>query len=446
MFESLTGRLNTALSRLSVKGRLSNKDVDAAMRDVRMALLEADVDFRVTRQFVNRVKERADGERVFSSLSPGQTVVKIVHEELREILGGEAVGLQRAKSPPSVVMLVGLQGSGKTTTAAKLALRLRKDNQPAMLAACDLQRPAAIDQLVQLGRELNVPVHREDPIGNSPVDVARNAVKAADKSGIRWLILDTAGRLHLDEGMMDELARMRDKVKPAETLLVVDSMTGQDAVRSGSEFNDRIGLTGLILTKMDGDARGGAALSMKSATGLPIKFVGTGERASALEDYHPDRMASRILGMGDVQTLVERAQEQIDVEDAAKLERRMRRNQFDMNDLLQQFQALKNMGPLGDVLGMIPGMRAMQGRINPADLDERKMGQVEAIILSMTPGERANPTIIKGSRRKRIAVGSGTTPAQVNQLLNQHRQMQKVMRKLASGGNPRALMGMFGKS
>ncbi len=443
MFEALTAKLGAAFSKISSRGRLTEGDIDAALREVRMALLEADVDFKVARQFVRTVKDRAIGENVFASLSPGQTVIKIVHEEMREILGGKTTSLERASSPPSVVMLVGLQGSGKTTTAAKLALHLRRDGQPTMVAACDLQRPAAIDQLAQLGRELRIPVHREDPIGNSPVSVARNAVEAAEKAGTRWLIIDTAGRLHLDKGLMEELVRMRDTVDPVETLLVVDAMTGQDAVRSGTEFNDRIGLTGLILTKMDGDARGGAALSIKSVTGLPVKFIGTGERASALEEYHPDRLASRILGMGDVQTLVEKAQQQVDADEAVRLEQRLRRNEFDMNDLLKQFQALKGMGPLSDVLSMIPGMNAMKGRIRPGDLDERRMAQVEAIILSMTPKERANPAIIKGSHRKRIAQGSGTTPAQVNQLLNQHRQMQKTMKKLASGRNPRALMGMF---
>ncbi len=445
MFEALTAKLNNAFSRIASKGRLSGKDVDAALREVRMALLEADVDFKVAREFVRTVKDRSVGENVFSTLSPGQTVIKIVHEEIREILGGEASVLMRSSKPPSVVMLVGLQGSGKTTTAAKLALRLRKDGHSSMMAACDLQRPAAIAQLAQLGRELRIPVHREDPVGNSALNVAKKAVEAARDAGSRWLILDTAGRLHLDDDLMDELARMRDAVNPVETLLVVDAMTGQDAVRSGAEFNERIGLTGMVLTKMDGDARGGAALSMKSVTGLPIKFIGVGERASALEDYHPDRLASRILGMGDVETLVEKAQQQIDAEEAANLERRIRRNQFDMNDLLKQFRALKSMGPLGDVLGMIPGMSAMRGRIRPGDLDDRRMAQVEAVILSMTPLERENPGIIKGSRRKRIALGSGTSPAQVNQLLNQHRQMQKMMKKLSSGGNPRALMGMLGR-
>ncbi len=443
MFESLSDKLGGVFGKLTARGRLSEKDVDAALREVRLALLEADVDFKVTRDFVKTIKERAGGEEVFSSLTPGQTVVKIVQEELTNILGGEAVGLERGEKPPTVIMLVGLQGAGKTTAAAKLALRLKRADESVMMAACDLQRPAAIDQLVQLGKQIAVPVHHEDPSSTNPVDVAKNAVKQAQRDETHYLILDTAGRLAINDRLMFELEEIRDATAPVETLLVVDAMTGQDAVRSGSEFNDRIGLTGLSMTKMDGDARGGAALSMRSVTGVPIKFIGVGERTDALEEYHPDRLASRILGMGDVQSLIEKAQGQFDVDEAQKLERKMRKQGFDLNDMLQQFQTLKNMGPLSDVLGMIPGMGAMRGKINPQDIDEAKMARVEAIILSMTPEERSNPAVINGPRRKRIADGSGTSPTEVNQLLNQHKQMQKMMKKMMSGGGRRALMGMF---
>ena len=443
MFESLSDKLTGVFGKLSGRGKLSEKDIDEALRQVRLALLEADVDFKVARQFTAKVRERCDGEKVFASLTPGQTVVKIVREELGEILGGEAVGLNRADRAPSVILFVGLQGTGKTTACAKLALKLKRDKQPVMMAACDLQRPAAVDQLVQLGKQIGVPVYSEDPKSSTPVKVAANALKKARDENVYWLILDTAGRLAIDDDLMQELEDIRDKTSPIETLLVVDAMTGQDAVRSGSEFNERIGVTGLVMTKMDGDARGGAALSMRSVAGVPIKFIGTGERADQLEEYHPDRLASRILGMGDVESLIEKAQEQFDTDQAQRLEERFRKNQFDMNDMLQQFQTIQKMGSLTDILGMIPGMGALRGKINPKDLDERKMAQVEAIILSMTPQERANPVVINGSRRKRIADGSGTSPAQVNQLLNQFGQMQKMMKKLRGPGGKRALMGML---
>jgi signal recognition particle subunit SRP54 len=444
MFESLTDRLNGVFGKLTSRGRLSEQDIDAALREVRMALLEADVDFKVARQFINDVKEKAKSEEVFASLTPGQTVVKIVQEELVQILGGEHVGISRADRPPTVILLVGLQGAGKTTAAAKLASKLKKEKQTVMLAACDLQRPAAIDQLKQLGTQIGVDVYSEDPGKSSPVQVARNAVKKAAYDNTFYLILDTAGRLAIDDDLMRELEEIRDATNPVETLLVVDAMTGQDAVRSGSEFNDRIGITGMIMTKMDGDARGGAALSMRSVTGVPVKFMGVGERADALEDYHPDRLASRILGMGDVQSLIEKAQDQFDEQKALELEQKMRKSQFDFNDMLQQFQTIKNMGPLDGILGMLPGMGAIKNQIK--DVDERKMAQVEAIILSMTPHERSNPALINGSRRKRIADGSGTSPTQVNQLLNQHKQMQKMMSRFFKGGKKRALMGMFGRS
>ncbi|MDP7485653.1 MAG: signal recognition particle protein [Dehalococcoidia bacterium] len=445
MFESLSAKLDGAFGKLTNSGKLSEKDVDASLREVRLALLEADVDFKVARQFVKSVKERAGGEKIYASLTPGQSVIRIVRDELAEILGGETVELERVDKPPSVIMLVGLQGAGKTTLAAKLALSLRKEKHPVMMAACDLQRPAAVDQLKQLGKQIDLAVYSEEPSSSTPVKVAKAAVKKAADENIHYLILDTAGRLAIDDDLMGELEEIRDATSPVETLLVLDAMTGQDAVRSGGEFNDRIGITGIVLTKMDGDARGGAALSMRSATGVPIKYIGVGERPDQFEVYHPDRIASRILGMGDVESLIEKAETQFDTDQAVELEQRLRKNQFDLNDMLQQFQAIKKMGSMTDILGMIPGMSALRGKFNPKDIDERQMAHVEAIISSMTTAEREQPTIINGSRRKRIAEGSGTSPAQVNQLLNQFTQMQKMMKKISGPGGKRALMGMLNK-
>ncbi|MDG0869383.1 signal recognition particle protein [Candidatus Lucifugimonas marina] len=443
MFESLSDKLGGVFGKLTNSGKLSEKDIDAALREVRLALLEADVDFKVARQFVKNVKERADGEKVYASLTPGQSVIRIVRDELAQILGGEAVEIARADKPPSVIMLVGLQGAGKTTLAAKLALWLRKQKHPVMMAACDLQRPAAVDQLNQLGKQLDLSVYSEEPSSSTPVKVAKAAYKKAADEGVHYLILDTAGRLAIDNDLMGELEEIRDATSPVETLLVLDAMTGQDAVRSGGEFNDRIGVSGMVLTKMDGDARGGAALSMRSATGVPIKFIGVGERPDQFEVYHPDRIASRILGMGDVESLIEKAEVQFDTEEAAALEQKLRKNQFDLNDMLQQFQTIKKMGSMTDILGMIPGMGSLRGKFNPKDIDESQMARVEAIIHSMTMAERENPTIINGSRRLRIANGSGVTTTQVNQLLNQFKQMQKMMKKISGPGGKRALMNML---
>jgi signal recognition particle subunit SRP54 len=443
MFESLSDKLGGVFGKLTNSGKLSEKDIDAALREVRLALLEADVDFKVARQFVKNVKERADGEKVYASLTPGQSVIRIVRDELAQILGGEAVEIARADKPPSVIMLVGLQGAGKTTLAAKLALWLRKQKHPVMMAACDLQRPAAVDQLNQLGKQLDLSVYSEEPSSSTPVKVAKAAYKKAADEGVHYLILDTAGRLAIDNDLMGELEEIRDATSPVETLLVLDAMTGQDAVRSGGEFNDRIGVSGMVLTKMDGDARGGAALSMRSATGVPIKFIGVGERSDQFEVYHPDRIASRILGMGDVESLIEKAEVQFDTEEAAALEQKLRKNQFDLNDMLQQFQTIKKMGSMTDILGMIPGMGSLRGKFNPKDIDESQMARVEAIIHSMTMAERENPTIINGSRRLRIANGSGVTTTQVNQLLNQFKQMQKMMKKISGPGGKRALMNML---
>ena len=444
MFETLSERLTSALGTLTGKGRLTEQDIEAALRQVRMALLEADVDFKVARNFVSKIREEAQGENVVRSLTPGQTVVKIVQDNLVEVLGGESAALQRGETPPSVIMLVGLQGAGKTTAAAKLALHIRRERkQDAMIAACDLQRPAAVEQLVTLGKQINVPVYNEDVRKSTPLKVAKNALDRAKRDGTRWLILDTAGRLAIDDELMGELEKIKSTVDPIETFLVVDAMTGQDAVNSGSEFNRRIGLTGMLLTKMDGDARGGAALSMKSVTGLPVKFVGVGERPEQLEEFHPERMAQRILGMGDVTTLIEKAQREIDEDDAKRLEQRMRRNEFDLNDMLEQFRSIRRMGPLSDVLGMIPGISGLMGGRNLRNVDEKRMSQVEAIILSMTPQERSNPRLLNGSRRRRVATGSGTSPSQVNQLLGQYRQMQKMMKRISGPGGERAMQNMM---
>ena len=432
MFEALSDKLNDALRRMGSKGQLTEKDVDAGLREVRLALLEADVNFRVARDFVARIRERALEDDVLKSLSPGQQVVKITSEELTTILGGDASGLESSDSPPSVALLVGLNGSGKTTTAAKLAQHLQKAGQQPVLVAADLQRPAAIEQLETLAGQVGVEMHRGD--GSQPtVQVARDGVERAAELKAAWAIVDTAGRFQIDDELMSELEAVKSAVSPSETLLVVDSMTGQDAVNAAQVFHERIGLTGLVLTKLDGDARGGAALSIVSATGVPIKFIGTGERVDAFEPFHPDRLASRILGMGDMLTLIEKAETTFDQDQAVEMEKKMRQATFDLEDFLSQLQQLKNMGPLSQVMEMVPGLSSMKGRVADADLGEDKLKTVEAVIRSMTPYERRHPEIIGGGRRRRIARGSGTSPQDVNQLLNQFRQMQKLMRQMASG-------------
>ena len=443
MFESLSEKLNTVFNRLSGKGRLTEKDVDDGLREVRLALLEADVNFRVARDFVQKVRERAVGSQTLESLSPGQQIVKIVNEELIAILGGESSRLAGSDSPPSVLMLAGLQGSGKTTTAAKLALHLKRGGHRVLLVAGDLRRPAAVEQLVTLGKQLDVPVYSEGQ-GASALDACRQGVQKAKDTGAAWVILDTGGRLQIDDEMMEELEEIRGATSPSELLMVVDAMTGQDAVNSAQSFHDRIGLTGLVMTKLDGDARGGAALSITQVTGLPVKFIGTGERSDALEPFHPDRLASRILGMGDVLTLVEKAQETIDQERAKEMERKFRRATFNLEDFLEQLHQVNRMGPISQVLEMIPGFSSLSRRMSPEDLDGKRMKTMEAIVYSMTPRERRSPEILNGSRRRRIARGSGTTPQQVNQLLNQFRQMQKVMKQVSSGKMPRGIGGLFG--
>jgi signal recognition particle subunit SRP54 len=433
MFDNLTDRLNAAFSRLQGKGRLDEADIDEAMKEVRRALLEADVNFKVVKNFVDKVKERAIGQEVMRSLTPAQAVVGIVHEQLVALLG-EASRLQMSSTPPTIIMMVGLQGSGKTTTAAKLALQLRKAGQNPLLVAADVYRPAAVAQLQQLGKQLNVPVYSEPP-GADPVNIAVNGVRQAQMQSHTPVIIDTAGRLHIDEVMMHEVATIKSRLNPSEVLLVVDAMTGQDAVRAASEFNEQIGVTGLIMTKMDGDTRGGAALSVREVTGVPIKFIGTGEKPDALEPFYPDRLASRILGMGDVMTLIERAQEEYNEEQAKAMEKKLRTATFNLEDFLGQLQQIKKLGPLEQVLGMIPGIgQAM--RQQQVSIDEGDLRHIEAMIRSMTPYERHNPDTIDTSRRRRIARGSGTTTQEVNGLLKQFKEMQKMMKMLTGGGGP----------
>ncbi|HLH25181.1 MAG TPA: signal recognition particle protein [Chloroflexota bacterium] len=441
MFESLSDKLQEVFGRLGRKGKLTEQDVDAAMKEVRMALLEADVSFKVVKQFVARVRERAVGVDVLESLTPAQQVVKIVHDELLTLLGNEPGKINIASTPPTVVMLVGLQGSGKTTTAAKLALNLRKQGQRPLLVAADPYRPAAVDQLQTLGKQIDVPVFADPRL--KPPDLARAAVEHARSMNQNVVILDTAGRLHIADDLMAELQQIKGKVQPHEIVLVADAMTGQDAVRVADEFNQKVPLTGMILTKMDGDARGGAALSIREVTGVPIKFIGMGEKLDALEPYYPDRLATRILGMGDVLTLIEKAQQNFDQSQAEVLQKKMRTGTFTLNDYLGQIQSLRNMGPLEQILDMIPGLSRMMKGDNMPALAEKDLKRVEAIIQSMTPYERDHPEIIGGSRKRRIARGSGTTAADINQLLNQHKQMQQMMKQIGRGRLPAGLTGMF---
>lgn len=440
MFELLSEKIGNVFKKLGGKGKLSEKDLDEALRQVRMALLEADVNLKVVKEFTQRVRDRCLAMGVLESLTSVQMVITIVNEELITILGGKESWLMPAGRPPSRVMLVGLQGSGKTTTAAKLALHLRSSGQKPLLVAADTRRPAAIDQLVVLGKQLDIPVHAEDPKAGA-ANICAHAVKRASELAATWLIVDTQGRLHIDEALMKELVDVRKVLQPSEVLLVVDAMTGQEAVRIAEEFNANVPLTGLILTKMDGDARGGAALSIKSVTGVPIKFLGTGEKPDAFEAYHPDRLASRILGMGDMQTLVERMEKVVDEKKAREIEKKVRTASFNLEDFLDQLQQLKKMGPLNQLMDMVPGLSSLTRKM-PQGVDESRMKRVEAIIRSMTPQERSYPNIIDGSRRKRIARGSGTTPQEINQLLNQFRQAQKMMKQLDSGKAKRLLSGM----
>ncbi|MGH2533949.1 MAG: signal recognition particle protein [Thermomicrobiales bacterium] len=425
MFDSLSDRLNETFGRLSRKGKLTENDVDEAMREVRRALLEADVNFKVVKDFVTAVRERAVGQEVLRSLTPAQTVIGIVNEELIKVLGTEREPLLVPVRPPQIVMLVGLNGAGKTTHAAKLAVHVRKEGRSPVLVAADVYRPAAIAQLQSLGRQVNVPVFDEGTQRN-PVDIAANGVKFAIERGHNPVIIDTAGRLQIDERMMQELVQIKERIQPTEILLVADAMTGQEAVSVAQAFHERLDVTGLILTKMDGDARGGAALSIRAVAGVPIKFIGIGEKVDAIEPFFPQRLASRILGMGDVLSLIERAQEQTDVKEAERLQDRMFKGQFDLEDFLEQLQKIKKMGPLSQLMEMIPGMGSHL-RQAKAEVSDDDYKQVEAIIRSMTPRERHHPEVIGGGRRRRIARGSGTSTTEVNQLLNQFKQMQKMM-------------------
>jgi signal recognition particle subunit SRP54 len=438
MFDTLSDRLQSVFKQLRGKGRLTEKDVDEALRQVRIALLEADVNFKVVREFLARIRARAVGIDVLESLTPAQAVIKIVHEELITTLGES--GKLDLSSSPAVVMLVGLQGSGKTTTAAKLALSFKKAGRRPLLVAADVRRPAAIDQLITLGRQLDVPVHAERE-RVSPPDICRNAVKRAKDSAFDIVILDTAGRLHIDDELMSELEQIKRKAPPQEILLIADAMTGQDAVRVAEDFHKRIALTGLILTKVDGDARGGAALSIRAVTGVPIKYLAVGEKTDALEVFYPDRLASRILGMGDVLTLIEKAQATFDQKQAEALQEKLSKATFDLEDFRDQLKQLKKMGPLSQVMGMIPGLSSVAKAPEMDDaVTEKQLKRVEAMINSMTRAERQNPQIIDGRRKRRIAAGSGTSPHEINQLLTQFQAMRRMMKQMAGqtgrGGMP----------
>ena len=438
MFESLSDRLQAVFQKLNSRGRVTEEDLEVALREVRIALLEADVSLRVVKQFIQAVRDKALGAEVLQGLGGAQQVIKIVHEELVAMLGGGdgPARLNTASNPPNAVMLVGLQGSGKTTTAAKLALMLRKQGQRPLLVAADPYRPAAVTQIQTLGRQLDIPVYHEP--NRKPPDLAQEAIRHADRSGFNYVILDTAGRLVIDEAMMREVAEIRRRLDPPEALLVADAMTGQDAVRVAEQFHQQVGITGVVLTKMDSDARGGAALSLRSVTGVPIKFVGTSEKPDGLEPFHADRIASRILGMGDVLTLIERAQELTDEASAKALEKKFRTATFTLEDFLDQMGKVRQMGPIDQLLGMIPGMsQAMKGQ--NVQLEDKHFKRIEAIILSMTPEERRHPEIIGGRRRQRIARGSGTTTADINRLLHQFRDMQKMMKMMSRGKMPRGL-------
>lgn len=423
MFESLSEKLEAVFRKLRSRGLLKEEDVDAALKEVRLALLEADVNFRVVRDFIQKVKDKSTGREILESLTPGQQVIKIVHSELCELLGRGNSRIQLAPNPPTLIMLVGLHGSGKTTTSAKLARLFKKEGRRPMLVAADLQRPAAIDQLVTLGKQLDLPVYHSRET-KDPVSLCEGAIKQARLDAHDVVILDTAGRLHIDEGLMKELLAIKNLIKPKETIFVADSMTGQDAVNIASSFNDQIGIDGIILTKMDGDARGGAALSIRAVTGKPIKFIGTGEKIEMLEPFYPDRTASRVLGMGDVLSLIEKAEKAFDQKEAENLQEKILSESFTFDDLKDQLKKLRNMGPLDSLLGMIPGM----GKIKDANVNERDFVRIEAIINSMTAAERRNHNLINGSRRRRIAGGSGTTVTDVNRVLKQYVEMKKMLK------------------
>ncbi len=442
MFQSLTEKLANAFKRFRNKGKLTEADVREGMREVKRALLEADVNFKVVRDFISDVTERAVGQEVLESLLPAQQIVKIVNEELIKLMGSETAKLEISPKPPTVVMMAGLQGAGKTTHAAKIAKLMKSKGKNPLLVACDIYRPAAIDQLKIVGEAVGIPVFS---LGNkvSPVEIAKAGVEYAKKNGFDMVFLDTAGRLHIDDELMEELEKIRDQVEPTEILLVIDAMLGQDAVNVAKTFNERLELTGVVLTKLDGDTRGGAALSVRYVTGKPIKFIGTGEKLDMIEQFHPDRMASRILGMGDVLSLIEKAEAAYDAKTAAEMEKKMREQTFTLEDFLVQLRQLKKMGNLEQILGMMPGVNA--SALKDANIDEKQTAKTEAIVLSMTPKERMDPSVIGGSRRRRIAKGSGTTVEDVNRLLKQFDQMKKLMKQFSGKRGMRIPgMGRFG--
>jgi signal recognition particle subunit SRP54 len=450
-FESLSSRLQNVFSKLRGKGKVSEDDVNEAMREVRLALLEADVNFKVVKDFIAKVKERAIGLDVSKSFTPGMVVIDIVNKELTELMGGTQSKLAKANKPPTVIMMAGLQGAGKTTTTGKLAKLLQKGNHKPLLIACDIYRPAAIKQLQVLGEQIKAPVFSMGD-QTSPVEIARAGLQHAKENGNDYVIIDTAGRLHIDEELMEELKQIHLTTKPDEVLLVVDSMTGQDAVNVAQSFHEQLELTGVVLTKLDGDTRGGAALSVKAVTGCPIKFAAMGEKIDSLEPFHPERMASRILGMGDMLSLIEKAQSNIDAEKAAEMERKMRTAEFTFDDFLEQMEQVKKLGPLDQIMDMLPGMNKMKG-LKDMKVDEKQIGRVEAIVRSMTKEEKQKPELLNHSRRKRVAAGSGTTIVEVNRLIKQFDDMKKMMKQFSSmmgpkgpKGGKKGLKGMLGKN
>ena len=435
MFDALSGKLQGVFATLGRRGAISEKDLESALREVRLAMLEADVNYKVARDYIKAVRGRANTDEVMKSPTPLNRVIEIINEELVSLLGTESPSLMRASQGPTIILMVGLQGSGKTTTAAKLALRARKAGERPLLIAADVYRPAAIDQLQALGRQLDIEVF-ELGSDEQPIRIVEQGMERADQIGAGTVIIDTAGRLHIDDEMMAEITELRDRFEPTEVLLVADAMSGQDAVNAASAFNEAVGISGVVLSKMDGDARGGAALSIRAVTGAPIKFLGIGERADALEQFHPDRLASRILGRGDMSTLVERASEEFGEQDAKVWRRRLQDGEFDLEDFIEQIGKVRQMGPLSQIVSMIPGLSSVKNQIQVDELDDDFFNHFEAIVFSMTPEERHKPDIINGSRRRRIAKGSGTTPQEVNQLLNQFKQAKGIMKDLASGKIP----------
>lgn len=437
MFESLSQKLETVFKKLRGEGRITEANVSENLREVRRVLLDADVNYKVAKQFIEDVQKRALGQDVLNSITPGQLIIKIIFDEMVKLLGESKAEIRSSQTPPTVVLIAGLQGSGKTTFAAKLAGYLKSKGSNPLLVAADIHRPAAIDQLITLGKQLDIPVFTDR--GQSAVRIAGDSIDFARKNIRDTVIIDTAGRLHIDEEMMQEVASIKETTKPHEILFVVDAMTGQDAVNTAKAFHDRLNFDGVVLTKLDGDSRGGAALSIRSVVQRPIKFIGTGEKLDALEPFYPERIASRILGMGDIVTLVEKAQQQFDQEKAVKLEEKLRKSQLTLEDFLEQLREIKKMGPLSQVIGMLPGMNRM-----PADVqvDDNALVRIEAVIQSMTPDERNRPSIINGSRRRRIALGSGTTVQEVNRLLKQFEEMQRMMKRFSKGGMKRAMQGM----